>query len=280
MSNHTPLVGYIGDLCSELASFRYRVDIPSHYMNLPFIYGHKGDITFIFRQMINPSWIKKIKGNNHLIYDISNNHFENQYKEVNFELCNIATTITCCSEKIAEKIKYHTNRNPIVVEEPHETPEFEPEVHEKNILWFGHISNYQSLKPYLDLPNLNICSKGITNAITWSVKNEIEALRNCGIVLLTSNNQYASKSRVIKALRAGRFVITPNKDVDSWDIFKNFIWQGDVKEGINWAINNPEETKRKISAGQDFIRNKYSPETLGLQWREVFVKTFNNQLKS
>jgi hypothetical protein len=89
------------------------------------------------------------------------------------------------------------------------------------------------------------------------------------VVLMVGNNPGASSNRVVKALRAGRFVVTPG-GVDSWDAFRDYIWIGDVREGIDYALNNREEVCNKIEAAQAMIRDKFSPQTIGRQWADLF----------
>jgi len=94
-------------------------------------------------------------------------------------------------------------------------------------------------------------------------------LEKCSVVLMTGTNPGASSNRVVKALRAGRFVVTPG-GVDAWDELRDYIWVGDVEEGIAWAQNNREEACRKILEGQAYVRVRNCPTRIAAQWTGVF----------
>jgi hypothetical protein len=60
-----------------------------------------------------------------------------------------------------------------------------------------------------------------------------------------------------KALRAGRFVVAPQDCPASWKELSDFIWIGDVEEGIQWAFANREEACRKIATSQSYIQDTF-----------------------
>ena len=64
---------------------------------------------------------------------------------------------------------------------------------------------------------------------------------------------------------------------DSWNEFKDFIWQGNVSEGIKWALANRDEACSKVKLGQDYIREKGSPITISNKWRELFIRVYNEK---
>jgi hypothetical protein len=168
---------------------------------------------------------------------------------------------------MAEIIKDATGRDATVIPDPYENAESTPEVIGDRVLWFGHQANIQSLKPYADL-NVGVCT-----ADAWTLQNEARALAGAGVVLLTGSNPGASSNRVVKALRAGRFVVAPSDSPESWREFSEYIWIGDVREGIAWALNNREDACRKVSAGQNYARTRFSPQLIGSQWEALFAST-------
>jgi hypothetical protein len=105
--------------------------------------------------------------------------------------------------------------------------------------------------------------------LEWSRDAERRSLQRSTVVLLTGNSPGASSNRVVKALRAGRFVVTPG-GVPSWEEFSNYIWIGDPAEGIRWALANREEACAKIRMGQEYMRVANSPRTIALQWTGLF----------
>ena len=60
----------------------------------------------------------------------------------------------------------------------------------------------------------------------------------------------------------------------SWQKFKDYIWMGDVDEGIKWALDNKLKAKLMIKKGQDFIRPIYSPQVIAKQWVDLIKWTW------
>lgn len=278
MQTKLPTISYVGDLSSEFAGFRLRIQLPSRYIDLPYVYGSTGDVTVIYRHIFDPDYISNMlkKHNSKLVYDITANHFNDEHRYRNIETCKIASTITCSSNELVKKIKQETGKDAVLIYDAYENPEIEPTLlNGDKLLWFGHPYNLSSLYPYRNTPNLTICSKDANNVIKWSIKTELDELKKCDMVLLTNKNIYASENRVVKAIRAGKFVITPS-NIPSWNELKDFIWIGDINEGIKWAKNNREEVKQKIINGQQYIRSKFNPEHVAKHWRKIFIKTYLN----
>jgi hypothetical protein len=88
---------------------------------------------------------------------------------------------------------------------------------------------------------------------------------------MTGNNPGASANRIVKSLQAGRFVVTPEDCADSWRELAPYIWIGDVSDGIRWALNNREDVCQKIKQGQQYIAQRFSPESIGSQWTTLFA---------
>ena len=99
---------------------------------------------------------------------------------------------------------------------------------------------------------------------------EDACLSRADVVLMTGTNPGASANRVVKALRAGRFVVAPENCADSWRELAEFIHVGDVADGIDWAFNNREEACQKISAGQQFVAQRFAPSSIGAKWTDLF----------
>jgi hypothetical protein len=199
----------------------------------------------------------------HVVYDVVNAHFQDpDYRR----MCEIAQVITCSSEAMAQIIENHVGRSAVVIYDPYENAESEPRV-SGGVLWFGHQANIASLKPYADL-ELKVCS-----GAEWSREQEDKDLDAAGVVLLTASNPGASTNRPVKALRAGRFVVVPEDCPESWTELADFIWIGDVRQGIKWALANREEACQKVREAQQFVRDRFSPQSIGSQWAGLFAST-------
>ena len=262
------MIGYCVAVSPKLASFRLRVAIPSRHLGMPHVIGGVGKLTFFYKNG-SPGVARRLKGP--IVYDVVNAHFDDpDYRE----MCELASVITCSSATMAQAIEREFGRQAGVIADPYENAEDIPGVMGDRVLWFGHQANIASLKPYASL-GVDVCTAG-----DWSLDNEAKALAGAGVVLLTGNNPGASANRVIKAIRAGRFVVAPEDSPASWRELSEFMWIGDVREGIRWAFANREEACRKVMSGQQYVRSRFSPQLIGSQWADLFASTLEAATRS
>lgn len=261
------IVGYVVPINPILASFRLRVAIPAAHMELPYYIGHPGDVSFFFKDA-HPLAADGLRC---VVYDVVNDHFTNPNYRA---MCALANTITTASAAMAETVLEHTGRHATVIDDPYEDNESEVRCKGHNVLWFGHSANLSSLPRHLEDSDidLTICSNWAKSTVQWSRQNEMRCLSNCAVALVTGNNPGASSNRIVKAIRAGRFVVAP-RGVSAWEQFEPYIWLGDVQKGIRWAFNNREEACRRTLAGQEYIRERFSPKAIGKQWKDLFCST-------
>ncbi len=259
-------VGYCVGVAPQLASYRLRVEIPSKYLGCEYVIGNFGDVTFFYKHA--ESDVELAESCGPVVYDVVNDHFKGRNGEHYKAMISLAAKVTCSSEWMRERILQETSRDAIVIDDPYENDEQEAGFGGDEVLWFGHRANLPSLVPYATLDKLLVVSN-IPDVIQWSRDSERRALERCDVVLLTASNPGASTNRVVKALRAGRFVVTPG-GVPAWDELAPYIWIGDVQEGIRWAQANREEACNKIRRGQQFVKEKNSPEQIAAQWMGVF----------
>jgi hypothetical protein len=230
------------------------------------VIGGIGPLTFFFKSG-NPMLARSLPL---VVYDVVNPHFADpDYRA----MCEVAKVVTCSSKAMAGLIKQHMGRDAVVIPDPYENEESEPRLEGDRVLWFGHQANIQSLRPYADL------NVGIVTADNWSLENEAAALKSAAVVLLTGTNPGASSNRVVKALRAGRFVVVPDDCPESWRELSEYIWIGDVRKGIAWAFANREEACSKVSAGQKYV-TRFSPQLIGLQWAGLFASTLGQGMST
>ncbi len=73
----------------------------------------------------------------------------------------------------------------------------------------------------------------------------------------------------MEAIWAGRFVVA--NPIPSYREFDDFAWLGDsIVDGIKWALDHPDEVRRRIAAGQEYIEKNHSPEVIARQWDAAF----------
>ncbi len=253
------MIGYCVRPSPTLASYRLRVALPSQFLGMPHCIG-VGDLTFFYKGG-QPSLASRLKTT---VYDVVNAHFDDpDYRS----MCELATVVTCSSKPMAGIIERITGRQAVVIPDPYENAEAEAEVKGDRVLWFGHQANLKSLEPYADLDPY-ICTAG-----DWSLESEAKALESAAVVLLTGSNPGASSNRVVKALRAGRFVVAPENCPESWREFADYIWIGDVRKGIQWAFDNREEACQRVRASQEYLVPRFNPQSIGSQWADLFAST-------
>lgn len=272
-------VGYCVQILPQLASFRLRVSIPARHLGCAYTIGGPGRPTFFFK---NGGIDAAKKIGSPIVYDVVNDHFTGQHAADYHAMCEVADKITTASDHMAAVVKMHTGRDSTVIDDPYENGEDRPTVAGYSVLWFGHSANINSLFAVAELITvpLVICTNyQHPAAVHWTLESERRCLYESSVVLLTGDNPGASTNRVVKALRAGRFVVTPG-GVESWEQFSPYIWIGDVRDGIAWAHNNREEACNKIAAGQQAIRQKYSPQSIGSQWGALFASTLGRGIST
>jgi hypothetical protein len=277
MAERAMRVGYCVPNAPQLASFRLRVDIPSKHLGIPYAIGTTGNPTFFFKNG-NVTLAESCPGA--VVYDVVNDHFRGSQARDYHAMCSIATVITCASEVMAERVKFYTGRDATVIDDPYESDELEPVCYGNGVAWFGHSANLSSLVPYLEDVPVIVCSNYAKSHVPWSLANEQKVLQGCAVAFLTGSNPGASTNRVVKAIRAGRFVVAPSDCPASWRQFEPHIWVGDVQDGIAWALNNREEACNKTLAGQAYIRQRFSPQLIGSQWADLFASTLGRDTRS
>ena len=223
--------------------------------------------------------VESLRNNNiRYIHDICDNKWPMLEKLwSNTNRTAIAITTTC--NELKKLIETKTNKPVYVIPDPTEREEepvkFNPNTVRMSAIYYGSAGNLKQIDwQQYDLSKVALQIMSNEGPIMWSYKLQGEMVRQSDIVLLPVNNdhemtQYKGNNRPVDALRQGRFVIT-NATIPSWQLLSNFIWCGDINEGIKWAINNPKEVIKKVEVGQKFIRNNYTPEKITKEWERVY----------
>jgi len=223
--------------------------------------------------------VESLRNNNiRYIHDICDNKWpmlEKLWANTN----EYATAITTTCYRLKDLIESKVNKDVFVIPDPTEREEepikFEPNPTRLNAVYYGSAGNLKQIDwSQYDLKNVNLKIISNEGPIFWDFKTQGEFVRQSDLALLPVNNdhemtQYKGNNRPVDALRQGKFVIT-NATIPSWQLLTNFIWLGDINEGIKWAINNPKEVIKKVEAGQKFVRNNYTPEKISKEWERVY----------
>lgn len=267
-------VGYCVPITPHMASYRLRVAIPAPLLGCEYEIGCMGSPTFFYKHFEGDLDLARSSGP--FVFDVVNDHFMGKFADHYQTMCGWAAQVTCSSAAMADTIMKRTGMDAIVIDDPWENEERPAKCKGREVLWFGHAANLPSLFAAADkLANmpvvLVVCTNGgHANTLLWSPESERRSLERAAVVLMTGNNPGASSNRIVKALRAGRFVVTRG-GTPAWDEFKPYVWIGDVREGIEWAFANREEACAKIKAGQEYVRERNSPTLIARKWMEVFA---------
>lgn len=270
------MIGYCVPVAPSMASYRLRVAIPMRNLGCPARMG-RGNPTFFFKHQAGDidRAVEVAQAGAGIVYDVVNDHFGGPLGDHYRMMCDLATTVTAGSETMAARVKACTGRDATVIDDPYENDE-RPVGTGAGVLWFGHGANLPSLLRVADDLvdcDLTVCTNVHNDAfVPWSQDAEARCLEACAVVLVTGDNPGASSNRIVKALRAGKFVVT-NGGVPAWDQFAPFVWIGGVAEGLRWFEANREEAWNKVQAGQEYVRTKFSPWLIGQQWRVLFDST-------
>lgn len=244
-------------LNKEIASSRMRAEIPQR--ELEKLGVRIGRDVLVYGKHVVPMRAALNFGKR--VYDICDDHFHTAHEKYYREHAAEADMLTVNSEEMAKIVLKETGRWPTVIPDPYESDE-QPAGYGEGVLWYGHESNLKTLTPYSD------CVDVILTGEAWSREKQVQAINDCAIVLIpTDERKGKSANRLIEAVRNGRFVVAG--PLPAHDEFEEFMWIGDIREGIEWAKSHKEECIERVKRCQDYIRDKYSPETIGKMWLEA-----------
>lgn len=258
----------------SVASFRYRVKIPTAYLNNRGwecqINGGETDRILVCskpdaQQLELAKGAKKAGG--YIIADIGDiKHFQHKtLGPIYQEMALLANKVVCPTQE-AWKFFYRNGIQAEVIPDPYEYEEIPPHASEnERLIWFGHGVNIKAVEPYLHYPNLTIVSN-VEGAIPWSVETlHTELSRaNWAIFPTVKGDEYKSANRLLNAVRAGVFPICDLHP--AYAEFKDFCWVGDVRTGYRWAKHYRSDLDGLVKQAQDYIRVKYNPQMIGAAW--------------
>jgi hypothetical protein len=244
----------------QMASYRYRVQIPAKSLDAE-INQYPADILIFAKPMPNEVELARRAqaDGSKIVADFCDDHFGQPHYQ---EMLQIADLVTCATPTLAERIV----RPAYVVPDTYELEALEPHCGGARLLWFGHKLNSYSIAPFLDLPDLAMVSN-TQGAIPWSVTAIERELREADIVLMPATAPYKSPNRTLEAIRMGCFVVAePHPAINDFP-----IWIGDIKEGIEWAKQNPSKANEMTKVAQAFVQKFYSPAIQAAAWRTALA---------
>lgn len=292
-------IHFVNHAEDTLASKRMRVNTPIRLLNER---GHKAttsseadskaDVNIFQKHMAqsyDSTMATLLKGHSKVAFDISDDHFDKKDGEHYKEMIEAADIITCNGPSLIERCRPYSNGKTInYVKDPIMFNEGSPKnlnlTHPK-LVWYGHITNFTTMDAISDTlkdPLTVITNKpvdGNFKFIQWNVGVVEHIIGDFDIVLIPLKADPAkytkNTNRAVDALMAGRFVVTDSEEV--YGSLKDFIYIGDIKEGIQWAKDNPKEAMNKVLNGQDCVKHTYNDTVVGDQWELALTGTISRK---
>jgi glycosyltransferase involved in cell wall biosynthesis len=214
--------------------------------------------------------------------------------------------VICASSELARRVQFclGPGADVCVVPDPVEGDRVEPGRPRCNgddvfrILWFGHVSNLDSLLNSLHVLAATRISAPIELEILTSLRPDrlfelqfmllglslpyflrfsewqnplslADALRRSDVVFLPidpgSSKVGASNNRLTQAFWGGCFVVA--SPIESYLGFADLAWlREDLASGLDWAAEHPQEANKIVCSAQQRIASQFSPEMIGLLW--------------
>jgi hypothetical protein len=218
------------------------------------------------------------------IFDITDGHYDTQgLGDWYYNMSRSATAVTASSPWLAEYIEEKTGVEAIYVPDPYEFPERPFEWRGgQSVLWFGSNPNFRTLKGIeLDCPLEIITgcnepgSKLNVKMIPYSREAMLDGFSRHDIVIIPvaklARKYVNNANRAINAIRQGKVVV--GHDIPSHRELEDYmIVADDILGGIMWARQHPANCKAMVEAGQDYIRDRFSPAAAAAGWRSVFER--------
>jgi len=274
---HAVFVHRSGPSC---ASYRYRAAIPAQAIGATVNGGEAQALIFSKPTPDDLTLAKAMKADGlKIIADFGDDHFNHAtWGPVYREMVGLADALVVPTDNMASRItKYFGCTVTAVIPDPYEEPLSTPHANgASRFLWYGHQINLKELSPWMEyLTDLDLTVVTGENHhwkadyLKWTPAIQTEQLHRANIVLIPTRKgvEYKSANRLVNALRAGCFPVCGDH-IPSYHEFRQVAWVGNFSTGIKWAQAEANHLNDLVAEGQEYIK-KFSPETVGAQWREL-----------
>jgi hypothetical protein len=256
-----------------MASYRYRAAIPAAEMGAK-INDPTADV-IIFAKPIDqdvPYVVKAQHRGSKVIADFCDMHFHLPFYDL---ILKTANAVTCPTQWFADWIRETYGIEALVVPDPYEFPEVQPHCSGDKLLWFGHGLNINSLirvVPFIKDHPLTVVSN-LAGVVQWSKENLLKEMATADIVVIPETAPYKSPNRTLEAIRRGCFVVAePHPAINDFP----GIWIGNLKRGIEWAMQNQEAANTRTKLAQEYVQKWYSPATQASAWKIAIQKALDS----
>ncbi len=256
---------------ASVASARMRAIIPQRELMLLGIEPGR-DVLVIGKH--DWDWDKETRGYKKVVYDVCDDHFDDELAPHYLDACARADAVTCNSAAMAARIKAKTGRDAWIIPDPYEAPEGRARVGD-SLLWYGHSTNLRDLVPWLDsligrkltvVSNVEPGDSEGVRRVVWSPAAMNAEFERAGLVIIPTGNRVCkSNNRAVEAIRRGLYPICGPLPAYA-DLG---VWIGQIDEGVDWALSNRDEVVRRIEAAQNYVRWTYNPARICKLWLEA-----------
>lgn len=270
---------------NSLASTRYRAVAPAMYLKTQQVAlcGDDGDLLVVGKHGWDKSLVDRYKA---FIFDVCDDWFaDKDLRPFYLEMCRRATLVTCNSEVMRFRIHQETGRAATVIPDAYEREEWAPSWGE-GLLWFGNPINlpdfFRAVKKMegLQLPlgcisrHEDYMSDELKKlVIPWSPTAMDKGLKGAAVVILpTGASPAKSANRLIESVRAGKFVVA--EPLPAYEEFAEWMWVGDIREGVEWAFKNPKECLKRVKKAQKHVAKHYSMDVIGPKWMAAVKQAY------
>jgi hypothetical protein len=112
----------------------------------------------------------------------------------------------------------------------------------------------------------------------WSPEALAQGFKEAGICIIPTkkDNHGLAKgpNRMVDAIRQGLYCVA--HPLESYEPYG--MWLGDIREGVEWALDNPRLARRAVKKAQKLIREMHDPEKIAHQWDKAFERAMNKQV--
>lgn len=269
----------------SIASTRYRAVAPAKYLRSHGIdlRGDDGDLLIVGKHGWDKSLVDRYKA---FVFDVCDDWFNHPDDGPFYrEMCRRATIVTCNSDVMRFRIHQETGVAATVIPDAFEHEEWAPSWGE-GLLWFGNPLNLADFFPAvnkldgLDLPmgcisrHEDYMSDDLKQLIIpWSPTAVDKGFKSAAVVILpTGLSPAKSANRLIESVRAGKFVVA--EPLPAYEEFAEWMWVGDIREGVEWAFQNKQECLKRVKKAQKYVAKHYSMEAIGPKWLAVVKKAY------
>lgn len=291
-------IHYVSQTDDTFASYRLRIKMPAEELSskglIRYTIGSKPDpeahinvFSKHYSQEQDLEFVRADYGTK-TVFDICDDNFDHpDHSRFYLTMAASADQIVCNSEHMAKRVHENVGREATVIGDPYSYEATPPRDHtpfDPEIVWFGNRANLDSiLKAARDNishdENIKIISSLMPRALqpnlkfrVWYLGVEFEERGHITVIPKIDKPEALAKStnRAVDALMTGSFVVTNFPEV--YGPLQDFVYIGDLQDGIYFYKMNPLKAMQMIAAGQQFIRNNYSIEKniAPLWYEEVF----------